>query len=329
MHKITPKISVLIPVYNGEKHIEEAIDSILSQTFTDFECIIIDDGSNDNTWSILEQYQAKDSRIRIIKNEQNMQIAATLNKGLSIAKADLVARMDADDFAYPNRLERQYNFMQMHPEVTNCGTWLETYEEGDLWQYPTENKDIKAHMLFYCCIAHPTVIMRKDIVLKYTDGYRETMPPVEDYDLWARLLINKDVVFANIPEVLLKYRVHPTSDKTLYKDKQSKNANGVRYFLLEKLGISCNDKQFNSHLKWSNNKLINNLQDLYACFQCKKLLLQENYENKFINKESLEKFFKKQRKHLLLRYRPLHYLQKLWISYVPLWVKKKYREYYK
>lgn len=202
-----PAVTVLMPVYNGEAHLCEAVDSILAQTFTDFELIVVDDGSSDATPKILEDYARKDTRVRIVHNEQNVKIAASLNKGLMLARAPLIARMDADDVSLPERLAEQVRFMTVREAITLCGSFMRIYDTNELWSLPEENDYIRARLLFWNSFYHPTVVFRKEEVLRLTDGYAEEASGYcEDYDLWIRLAEHSEVRFANIPQALVRYR---------------------------------------------------------------------------------------------------------------------------
>jgi len=230
-----PAVSVVMPVYNGELYLKEAIESILSQTHTDFEFIIINDGSNDRTEEIILEYS--DSRIHYINNEKNIKIAESLNKGLSLAKGYYIARMDADDIAAPNRLALQVKFMQENPEITISGAFLKIIESPEMvWQVPLKHDEIKVRMLFESCLYHPTVIFKKDEISR-EGGYDPSYVGVEDYDLWQRLLTLPTVRLANIPELLISYRSYIGQDRNIYKAKQRSLANEIRVRQLSLLGI--------------------------------------------------------------------------------------------
>lgn len=198
-----PCVSVLMPAYNAEKYIQESVESVLCQSYKDFEFIIIDDGSTDRTASLIESYD--DSRIQLIKNPCNRGLIRTLNKGLGLARGTYVARMDADDICIPTRLCEQVNFMEANKNVGICGTWIEVFGKYNFVQkYPTKNMEIKANLFLMNPLAHPSVIMRKVLLDQYDLRYSNEWKYVEDYELWQRALFCME--FANIPQVLLKYR---------------------------------------------------------------------------------------------------------------------------
>ena len=200
------KVSVLMPVFNGEKYLTEAIESILKQTFADFELLIINDCSTDRTENLV--LSQTDKRIRLVRNDQNLGLAASLNKGMALAKGEYVARMDCDDFSLPERLAEQVAFLDQNPEIHICGTWVQAFgENGEtVWEYPTDPDHISCQMLFNCCVAHPSIMIRKqawhELGLAYDPAFRYG----EDYELWLRE--NLRIRFANIPKVLLRYRLH-------------------------------------------------------------------------------------------------------------------------
>jgi len=203
-----PAVSVLLPVFNAERYLGAALESVLAQTFTDFECVIVDDGSTDTSPTILAHHAARDGRIRIIRQE-NMGIVAALNRGLAECSASLVARMDADDICLPQRLATQLDYLNRHPEVVAVGTAFQLISAagvlGPVVQHPTSAEAIRRGLQSGNRLGHPTVLMRRDAVLA-AGGYREALRHAEDYDLWTRLA--EGYQLANLPECLLLYRIH-------------------------------------------------------------------------------------------------------------------------
>lgn len=275
----SPMISVLMSVYNGEKFLAESIESILQQSFKNFEFIIIDDASTDNTAQILSYYAARDPRIHILKNTVNLKLAISLNNGMQAAKAPIIARMDADDWCYPHRLEVQLNFLQQHPEVTLCGSFIEEYESGIIRRCATTNLAIRTKLIFDSSIYHPTVMFKRNIILQKTQGYSNDRLPAEDYDLWVRLSEHHDVIFANIPEVLLRYRVHPQYDRTEYRQKMHTQADHIRTRMLNNLSLLTNYNESQYHnLLLSAKKQISILEFLGCSRWVKKIYNVGNNE---------------------------------------------------
>jgi len=234
-----PKISVILPVYNGEDYLAEAINSILAQTFTDFELIIIDDGSSDDSLSIIQQYQKEDVRIKILSRE-NRGLVYTLNELINLAKGFWVARMDQDDISLPNRIERQLQWLA-ETDADICGTGIKLFDCNDdrFFHFPIGNDAIKMKLLFESPLAHPTVIMKTNLVrsLKYDPAYEKC----EDYDLWERAA-QKNWKMTNVPEVLLLYRKHESQISTVSSSIQHKLSQDIRrrywFFLTSSLSLN-------------------------------------------------------------------------------------------
>ena len=204
----SPQISVVMSVYNGKNFLKEAVESVLSQTFRDFEFIIVDDGSTDGCLDILRDYEKKDSRIKIISREKRG-LVSSLNEGINIAKGEYVARMDADDISLPGRLEKQIKFMQEN-KLAICGTWAiginEMGNEVRKLNYTPSFESIKIYSLIHNPFIHSSVMFRKDVFEK-VGGYKESFKYIEDYELWTRIVYKYNT--SNIKEFLIKYRLHP------------------------------------------------------------------------------------------------------------------------
>jgi glycosyltransferase involved in cell wall biosynthesis len=202
-----PDISVVMAVYNSAGVVAEAIESILHQTFGNFEFIIIDDGSTDSSGEILREYKRRDSRIEVY-TQSNQGLIASLNRGCRMAKGRYIARMDADDISLPSRFEKQFGFMEAHPEIGVLGTWIQDVDERRQpiieWPVPSDPVVVRWFLFFGNCIAHPSVMLRRDL-LERMGYYRPDALHVEDYDLWIRAA--EVTALANLPEVLVQYRV--------------------------------------------------------------------------------------------------------------------------
>jgi GT2 family glycosyltransferase len=205
----TPEISVLMPVYNAGRFLAPALESILGQTFSDFELIAIDDGSRDGSAETLARFAARDGRIRVFRQE-NRGIVATLNRALELARAPLVARMDADDLARPDRFAKQAAHLREHPEVAVVSGAMDIVDEDGAYLrtdvFPTLPADVANELLHRSCVCHPAVMARTE-ALRAVGGYRGIVQHAEDYDLWLR--ISEIGQIANLPDVLLSYRLHP------------------------------------------------------------------------------------------------------------------------
>ena len=205
------RCSVLLPVYNGGEPLREAIESILSQDEPDFELLIVEDCSTDDSAAVIRSYAQADSRIRAIFHERNAGIAVTLNEGLREARSDLVARMDHDDVALPNRLSTQIRFLRTHPQVAVAGSFVyhmgRTPQLDRLIRLPVEHEGIMDRLPKNNCLYHPSVMLRRDPILSL-GGYRAGLYNAEDYDLWLRT--SRVYRLANIPVPLLRYRFSAT-----------------------------------------------------------------------------------------------------------------------
>lgn len=232
---LAPRVTVLMPVFNGGGFLVEAIRSILEQTFSDFEFLIVDDGSTDDSAAVVSSFA--DPRIRLVRNGANLGLIASLNVGLGLSRGTYVARMDADDVSLPERLQRQVEYLDAHPEVTVCGSWLEAFDGRTvtLWSPPLTDPEIKCSLLFESVIYHPTVMVRQSALLKGPVRYHPGYPHAEDYELWARMAGNWR--FANLDCVLLRYRLHDLSIGRRESVGQAIAAARVRQGMLSLLGL--------------------------------------------------------------------------------------------
>ena len=217
--KFQTKITVAMPVFNGERFLRPAIESILNQSFSDFEFIIIDDGSTDNSLAILREYEKVDSRIRVISRE-NRNVAATLNEIIELAKGEWIARMDQDDISYPERFEVQLDWIK-NTGADICGSWARRFGANDARVVRTlvSDADIKFQMMFQSPFIHPSVMMRSSFAKQLR--YNEINWQAEDYDFWFRA-IKAGCVMANVPSILLGYRVHSSqiSSKSILRQEE-------------------------------------------------------------------------------------------------------------
>lgn len=206
--KMAPTISVVMPVYNAEKYLEEAVRSVLNQTFTDFEFIIVDDASTDDSLKLLKTF--KDDRIKVLQNKNNKGITKSLNKGLRHARGEFIARMDADDICMPKRFEKQ---MEALEGFDICGSHIvfinEKGEETGKREYDVSNLD--ETILLENPLAHPTVMFRQECIDE-VGLYDKRFSSSQDYDLWLRFYAN-EYKFTVVNEALLKYRIHSKQEK--------------------------------------------------------------------------------------------------------------------
>jgi glycosyltransferase involved in cell wall biosynthesis len=278
-----PLMSVLMPVYNTERYLVEAIDSILGQTLTDFEFIIIDDGSTDSSRDIVQSYD--DPRIRYYVNAENSGISATLNKGIKLASTNLIARMDADDISYPTRLSEQYRYMTANPDCGLLSCWVRIIDE-DKQVIGFDKPEAGSHfynIAFISPIYHPTVVYRKDAV-KRIGGYQEQY--AEDFALfWA---LSRHYKMHNLPEVLLDYRITRQSlHKVLRKEEydmahKAQALSHMRYYMGESFQIK------ESHLACLSNDFQpllreNSVDSVIECLNTLQAINQKIFTNENVN----------------------------------------------
>lgn len=241
----SPRVTVLMPVYNGEEHLREAIESILAQTFEDFEFLIVNDGSTDRSAEVIGAY--RDPRIRLVHNEANSGLIATLNRGLELAAGEFICRMDQDDISLPERIARQTAFMESHPEIGACGAWFRKFGtgRGKVVRWQTDPAGIRCGLLFDSMLGHPTVMLRQESLAKYDLYYDPAYKNAEDYALWTKVAEHCDL--ANLGEVLLLYRVHPAQITQRASAGQRETGGKVRLALLRQMGIDPSPEEFEIH----------------------------------------------------------------------------------
>jgi len=262
-----PVVSIVLPVYNSDAYLKESIESILAQTFTDFELIILNDGSSDHSADIILSYS--DKRIIYLKNETNRGLIYTLNKGIEHAIGKYTARMDADDICEVNRLEIQKNWLDTHPQTSIVCSFSEFINEkkANVGFYKADRKYVSSHQLrkrlpYQNCITHPTIMGKSEIFKTYK--YAAYQQNIEDYDLWLRLAADGKII-EKIPKSLLLYRLHPAS---ITHTKLKKTNFFLKHF-------HCKRKYLASRVK--NGKF--NVFDLNVSFQAMADLLRALLKN--------------------------------------------------
>lgn len=299
-----PLISIILPVYNSEKYIYAAVQSMLDQTFTDFELIVINDASTDGTLDILRNFN--DPRIRLINNETNLKVVKCLNRGIDLAKGEFIARMDADDISYPQRLEKQLAYLQSHPDIDLCATWVKVFGADDFIHYPYEDHElIKTELLFLNIIRHPTIMFRRKPFIENKVYYNELYINCEDYGLWVELIDR--LKFATLQEVLLEYRIHEKNTSI----PQSKNWNIIKRMnfmayqvLLKRMGVEYSEDELELHLNLGF-KHITHLKDkeLVQYLEWLKKLARANNRSKYFEEIS---FLNSLFTNLLFLFRKMH-----------------------
>ncbi|MBI5912305.1 MAG: glycosyltransferase [Betaproteobacteria bacterium] len=246
----TPRVAVLLPVYNGAKYIAEAVRSVLTQTFADFELIVIDDGSTDCSAEVLEGFS--DTRLRVIRFSENRGLVAALNHGIRESRSELIARMDADDICMPTRFERQVDFLDSHPKVALCGTWTRQFGDNSFVRRPpVEAKQIRARMFLGWAMDHPSIMLRRSFLELHDLAYDDDFKHVEDFDLFLRAAELGDL--ANLPEILLRTRAHAEETSVVHEIEQVQTEALLLVRVLRKLMPEVTKEEEEFHLQILNN----------------------------------------------------------------------------
>jgi glycosyltransferase involved in cell wall biosynthesis len=239
-----PRVTVLLPVYDGEAYLREAMDSILGQTWRDLELLVTDDGSRDRSAEIVASYG--DPRVRLHRHERNMGLVPTLNEGLDLARGEYLARMDADDVAHPERLARQVGHLDAHPELAALGTGVRNFGEvRSSWTLKHEPPAVRARLLFECALCHPTVMLRLSTVRRLGLRYDAAYPHAEDWALWVA--VAERAAAANLREELLRYRAHPTQVSKTQNPGQLRSVRKLQADQLSRLGIQATEAELDLH----------------------------------------------------------------------------------
>ncbi|HBC99499.1 MAG TPA: hypothetical protein DC053_09270 [Lachnoclostridium sp.] len=218
MINIKPLITIVMAVYNGEQYIEETIESLLNQSYKNIELIIVDDGSKDNTAEIIQTFH--DSRIKLLKNDENMRLAYSLNKAIQVSTGKYIARMDADDICIKDRLDMQVEYMESNPAVAVLSGLAKQFGSSNrLMHFPVEHEAIKIELLFGNPMCHPAVMFRRNQIPEW---YNNAVVAAQDYELWSRLIWK--VHFYNLPQVLVRYRIHESQTRNTLGKSQKQGA---------------------------------------------------------------------------------------------------------
>lgn len=267
-----PKISVIMPVYNCEMYIKEAIESILNQTHTNFEFLIIDDASTDETVSIIKSYT--DPRIQLIIKPINSGYTESLNMGLALAEGKYIARMDGDDISLPERFAKQVFFLENQPDVVLCGTLFSIIGSNAIVAVPENHDAIKLALLRGNCIAHPSVMIRKQTLDEFSIVYDVSKEPAEDYDMWVRLISKGSL--HNLQEVLLKYRMHNSQVSQKRMHQQLNSALETRLSLLNYLDFEKTPYEWDILMKINKRNEIISFKEIQSYQKIKDKLIIVN-----------------------------------------------------
>ncbi len=299
-----PRVSVVMPVFNAATYVGEALQSLCEQSFTDFEVVVVNDGSTDGSGGVIAKWMEQDRRIRCIE-QVNTGIIGALNHGIAEARGEYIARMDADDVSEPQRLERQVCLLDERAEVAVCGGWVRTFggEGGanvdgkkEIVRHPHDPAVVKATMLLRCAVAHPTVMMRRSLFVAGRDGagalcYSVGYEHCEDYALWTRVLDRSGREGAHqivsVPEVVLRYRVHPGQVSEVHRQHQERIADKVRSEMLVRWGFAPSARELREHSDVSGDRIGTTAEGVLAADRWLRELVRRNEELSVFDEDAL------------------------------------------
>lgn len=289
-----PLVSVLMPVYNSESFLATSLQSILAQDYSKLEILIVDDGCTDQSMDIVQSFL--DPRIVIIKNPENIGLAASLNRAITISTGEFLARMDADDIAHPSRISRQVGFLLDHPNVDVLGTSMQYFGVSHyLNHFPASHEACKCYLMLNVCFGHPTVMFRRHVFNSPANFYNPIFRQYsEEYDLWCRLA--DCYTFHNIQDVLLYYRTYPPSIKGEAENMRIKNSTQIRKNYITSYFGELSDTDWDTHCMAAFLRNIHSLEDIRRIDEWFRQLLSRNLETKAFNHDTLrtqlaERFF--------------------------------------
>lgn len=275
-----PLVTVLMPVYNAEEFVGSAIRSITDQTYRNFELLIIDDGSTDGSAAVIQGID--DQRIVYVKNDTNLKLITTLNKGLNLAKGKYIARLDADDLAMETRLQEQVNFMEQNPQVGLSGTWYEAFGSvNSIGRNPTTDAEIRYMSFYQCPIIHPSTIFRTSVIKDNHLSYNLDFPHAEDYELWGRFSEVSEL--ANIPKVLFRYRLHNNNISKRENQTQKSNSYRIRKRLFQNVQVSVSDNDLDLFEKMNHQVSTLKLDELTQLGDLMTKMLDGNSETFYLD----------------------------------------------
>jgi glycosyltransferase involved in cell wall biosynthesis len=301
-----PKVSVVMPAYNSESYIAEAIESILKQTFIDFEFIIVDDGSRDNTCRIVESFKKEDSRIIFIKKKENSGNYPARNLGMKRARGKYICVMDSDDIAMPDRIEKQFQFMETNKKYGLCGGQSTTTGEEDIRPW-CEYEKLKIWQMGMMSFRHPTVFIRRSFLKKYHLSYNTNLRYAADYDFLVRAA--ELFPIANIPNILLQYRRHNSQISTANSKEQTEFANSIRINQLKNFNMDYFPEEIILHKNLMNRRKPNDKNEFKRMVVWANRLVKQNLITGFYHSEYLALFLRSLLKNIQLPAKTLTELQ--------------------
>lgn len=280
-------VSVLMPVYNAERHLKEALDSVLAQSYQHLEFVIVNDGSTDGSEKIILSYN--DSRIRLLPNPENKGLIYSLNKGIAACNGKYIARMDADDISMPERLAEQVAFMEQHPEVGVCGCDYTQFSASGEQSFRalSVHDEILSQMIFNSSVVHPSLMLRSSVLKEFDPVFNAGYHHSEDYELWSKLILRTK--FSAVHRLLFRYRIHAAQVTQTHSHQQQLSANKVRKELLDKLGFSYTEQEVELLSQMAAHRLFDEKEQLDLLEQFLQKLIAQNKLSKRIAPEIFEK----------------------------------------
>lgn len=278
-----PLVSVLMPVYNAEKHLRAAMDSILAQAYTNIEFVIVNDGSRDGSEALIRSY--RDSRIRLLVNSGNKGLIYSLNYGIASCNGKYIARMDADDVSLPERIGEQVKFMEQHPEVGVCGCDYSQFNDSGETTYKalSVHDEVLSQMIFNSSVVHPSLMLRRSVLQELDPVFNAGYQHSEDYELWSKLILRTQ--FSAVPKHLFRYRIHGGQVTQKHQEQQQISASKVRKELLTRLGFSYTEEEVQLLSRMAGHRLFDDKHQLDLLEQFLKRLIAQNETSRRIDPE--------------------------------------------
>jgi glycosyltransferase involved in cell wall biosynthesis len=289
MTSSTPKVSVFMPVYNAGPYLIDAMNSILEQDFTDFEFVIVNDGSTDSSVDTIKTYT--DPRIRLVENEKNVGLIASLNIGLEICQGQYIVRMDQDDISLPGRIRKQVEFLDANPSVGLLGSWFEDFGEhieSRFVHYDTEDEQIRLRLLYQTHISHPTAVMRSSVIKQHQIRFDPEFVHGEDYNCWVNF--SRHCKLANIPEVLVRKRDHPSNITNKYAEVMHATCTKVKRKQFDWMGAPISPEEADLYTRFADPEWNLNTEEMNQVLSILERMVQGNANTGFIRQDTLRSY---------------------------------------
>lgn len=297
MNAIQPKVSVFMPVYNAGIYLKEAIESILNQTYTDFEFVIINDGSTDSSAEVIQGFD--DSRIKLFNNNKNLGLIATLNIGLELCKGEYIIRMDSDDISLPNRIAHQIRFLEENPQIGLIGSWFEDFGdhiENKIVRYSQKDSEIRIRHLYQTHISHPTAVFRTSIIRENQIRFDPDFVYGEDYNFWVEM--SAFCKMSNYPEVLVRKRDHPKNITNSFSAVMHDTCTKVKLKQFKLMGVLLDQKQADLYTRFADPEWGFNLQEMNQLLDLLVKIEGANRISNFIEVEAYSAYLSSKWYHL-------------------------------